>query len=301
MWNGELNSLCCLLGSKQNSLSRAAQTRSLSEACHSRDSFQKLHLPYILTFSAAWFTFKRDYNSLHLSRLWSFYSQNHRQSQTKFLSTCHAGYSLLLSLPITASNVKGLRRVMRPAGTAFSIQRSDAEFFIQVKFSLLLAPMIFSTFLGLCLSSHKWALKKNEDAIMVWFISGKISDGNALCHKSLLSYTISCCTVRRTVANEKTFVYDANTGRKHHIFFIYECFYMKLAFSLFSTTISHLVFITFITYYLLIDNNAQRCLCRVSLGLHRSCTHYLLVNRCSYLVINVKKGSYSFFTEGKLP
>lgn len=48
MWNGELNSLCCLLGSKQNSLSWAAQTRSLSEARHSRDSFQKLHLPYIL-------------------------------------------------------------------------------------------------------------------------------------------------------------------------------------------------------------------------------------------------------------
>jgi len=31
-WNGELNSLCCLPGSKRNSPSRAPQTRSLSEA-----------------------------------------------------------------------------------------------------------------------------------------------------------------------------------------------------------------------------------------------------------------------------
>lgn len=140
MWNGELNALCCVLGSKRNSPSRAAQTCSLSEACHSRDSFQKLHFPNILTFSAAWFTFKRDYNSLHLSRLWSFYSQNHRQSQTKFPSACHAGYGLLLSLPITASNAEGLRRVTHPAGTAFSIQRSDANFFYSGKILTAVGP-----------------------------------------------------------------------------------------------------------------------------------------------------------------
>lgn len=81
-------------------------------------------------------------------------------------------------------------------------------------------------------------------------------------------------------------------------FFIHERFHMKLTFSLFSTTISHLVFITFITYYLLIDNNAQRCLCRVSLGLHRSCTHYLLVSSCSYLVINVTKRQLQLLHRG---
>lgn len=64
---------------------------------------------------------------------------------------------------------------------------------------------------------------------------------------------------------------------------------MEVTFSLFSTTISHLVFITFITYYLLVDNNAQRSLCGVSLGLHRLCTHHLLVSSYSYLVINVTK------------
>lgn len=47
---------------------------------------------------------------------------------------------------------------------------------------------------------------------------------------------------------------------------------------------SCLVFITFITSYLLIDNNTQRCLSRVKLGLRRSWTHCLLVHSCSYLV-----------------
>lgn len=42
-----------------------------------------------------------------------------------------------------------------PSWHVFSIQRRDAEFFIWLKFSLLLAPVIFSIFLGLCLSSHK--------------------------------------------------------------------------------------------------------------------------------------------------
>lgn len=74
---------------------------------------------------------------------------------------------------------------------------------------------------------------------------------------------------------------------------------MKLTFSLFSTIISYLVFITFIAYYLLLDNNAQRCLCRVSLGLHRSRTHYLLVSSCSYLVINVTKRQLQLLHRGK--
>lgn len=42
-----------------------------------------------------------------------------------------------------------------PGWHTFRIQRCDAEFFIWLKFSLLLAPMIHSIFLGLCLSSHK--------------------------------------------------------------------------------------------------------------------------------------------------
>lgn len=113
-------------------------------------------------------------------------------------------------------------------------------------------------------------------------------------HNRLLHSKKDCCKL-------KTLVYDANTVRKYCHFFIYECFYMKLTVSLFSTTISHLVFITFITYYLLIDNNARRCLCRVGLRLHRLCTHYLLVSSCSYLVINVTKRQLHSFKEGELP
>lgn len=203
MFDRELNSLSCLLGSKQNSPLWAAQTYSLSEVCHNSDSFQKLHLPYIFTFFAAWFTFKRDYKSLHLLRLWSFYSQNHRQSQTKFPSPCHAGYSLLLPLPITISSMEGLCGVMHPAG-AFHIQRPDAEFFIQIKFSLILVPMTFLAFLGLCPSSHEWEPQNWRPACGV---SRKISKGNVLCHKSLL-------LTQSALANEKTFVYDTNAVRK---------------------------------------------------------------------------------------
>lgn len=70
---------------------------------------------------------------------------------------------------------------------------------------------------------------------------------------------------------------------------IFNVFIWNSLFHCLAQQTSCLVFITFITSYLLIDNNTQRCLSRVKLGLRRSWTHCLLVHSCSYLVINARK------------
>lgn len=76
---------------------------------------------------------------------------NHRQNFHP-LATLVTAYCSLCQPPLPAW--RGSRGYALSWHT-FSIQRRDAEFFIWVKFSLLLAPMIFPISLGLCLSSHK--------------------------------------------------------------------------------------------------------------------------------------------------
>lgn len=111
-----------------------------------------------------------------------------------------------------ASKAERLCGVMHLAGIAFTIQRPNAEFFIRVKFSLLLAPMVFSTFLGFCLSSPQ--LSSSKLKMWLWTVMERFL--TAMHYATNLSYlTISCCTVRRTFANKKTTVYDTNTVGKH--------------------------------------------------------------------------------------
>lgn len=154
MRNRKLSSLCCLLVRKQNSplvlLKLAASLKRATAEIPSRSySFHIFSLFLLPNLFPREIIAPCIFQGFEVSILQT--TSNNRQ---KFhpLAMLVTAYCCLCQSPFPAQ--RGLWGYT-PSWHTLSIQRHDAEFFIWLKFSLLLAPMTFSVFLGLCLSSHK--------------------------------------------------------------------------------------------------------------------------------------------------
>lgn len=147
-----------LLGSKWNSPSRAVPTCSLSEACHSRFLPEARFSIYSHLLCCLIFFQERLQLPPPLEALKLLFSKPQTITDFHQLATPVTAYCSLYQSPLpTWRDCVGLQTWL---AQHLVFKDLMLNFFIQVKFSLLLASVIFSTFLGFCLTSYKWALQK---------------------------------------------------------------------------------------------------------------------------------------------